>query len=367
MSGAADGARRPRRWWFVVRKYPPAVGGMELLSYNVVSRLSARHPVTVVPMRARAWMLPWFLVSSAARVTIACLRGDIGLLHVGDPVLAPLALIARLFGIPCSVTLHGLDVVYERGVYPLWRGVFLRGFDAYIAISEATRDAALRIHIPADRIHVIGIGIDVPAEVAQSTTRDTSIILFVGRLVRRKGLGWFVAEVLPVLAARYADLKLVVLGDGPERAAIAEMAISRNVGDRIVWLGKRSDAEKATWFAKAGVCVMPNIVVHGDMEGFGIVALEAAAAGCPVVAANLEGLRDAVTDGESGVLAPSGDGPAWISAVHALLSDARLNAAFGRRARDHVRLTRRWAPIVDAYYEVLSRTAKHGGGKRFSA
>ena len=185
MSGDADGARRPGRWWFVVRKYPPAVGGMELLSYNVVSRLSARHPVTVIPMRAPAWALPWFLISSAARVTLACLRRDIALLHVGDPVLAPLALIARLFGIPPSITLHGLDVVYERGVYPLWRRMFLRGFDAHIAISEATREAALRVHIPAERIHVIGIGVDVPPEVAHFSARDTSIILFVGRLVRR--------------------------------------------------------------------------------------------------------------------------------------------------------------------------------------
>jgi phosphatidylinositol alpha-1,6-mannosyltransferase len=363
MSGAADDARRPRRWWFVVRKYPPAVGGMELLSYNVVSRLSARHPVTVVPMRARAWMLPWFLVSSAARVTIACLRGDIALLHVGDPVLAPLALIARLFGIPCSVTLHGLDVVYERGVYPLWRRVFLRGFDAYIAISEATRDAALRIHIPADRIHVIGIGIDVPREVAHSTTRDTSIILFVGRLVRRKGLGWFVAEVLPVLATRYADLKLVVLGDGPERAAIAEMAISRNVGDRIVWLGKRSDAEKATWFAKAGVCVMPNIVVHGDMEGFGIVALEAAAAGCPVVAADLEGLRDAVTDGESGALVRSGDAKQWVAALTPYLCDGATNVEIGNRARRYVQAHRSWDTVIDAYERVLQGILQSRGNR----
>lgn len=353
MSGAADAERRTRRWWFVVRKYPPAVGGMELLSYNVVSRLSARDPVTVLPMRTPAWTLPWFFLSSAARVTFACLRGDIALLHVGDPVLAPLALIARLFGIPCSVTLHGLDIVYPHGVYPLWRRVFLRGFDAYIAISEATRDAALRVHIPAERIHVIGIGIDVAPEVAHSIARDTSVILFVGRLVRRKGLGWFVAEVLPALASRYRDLKLVVIGDGPERAAIAEAAMSHNVADRIVWLGKRSDAEKTDWFAKAGVCVMPNIVVRGDMEGFGIVALEAAAAGCPVVAADLEGLRDAVKDGESGVLLRPGDASQWIAALTPYVAGRATHAEIGVRARRYVQEHRSWDTVIDAYERVL--------------
>ena len=365
MSGAAAGARRPPRWWFVVRKYPPAVGGMELLSYNVVSRLSARRPVTVVAMRTRAWTLPWFLVSSAVRVALASLRGDIALLHVGDPVLAPLALIARLFGVPCSVTLHGLDVVYDRGIYPLWRRVFLRGFDAYIAISAATRDAALRAHVPAERIHVVGIGIDVTPGATQSTLRDTSVILFVGRLVRRKGLGWFVAEVLPSLASRYRDLRLVVLGDGPERAPIVEIARSRNVADRIVWLGVSSDAEKAHWFAKAGVCVMPNVVVRGDMEGFGIVALEAAAAGCPVVAADLEGLRDAVTDGESGVLVRSGDAHQWIVALEPYLANAATNAEIGARARRYVQAQRGWDEVIDAYERVLQGIVRsHGDDAR---
>jgi phosphatidylinositol alpha-1,6-mannosyltransferase len=276
-------------------------------------------------------------------------------------VLAPLALVARLFRIPCSITLHGLDVVYDRGVYPLWRRVFLRGFDAYIAISQATRDAALRVGIPAERVHVIGIGIDVAPEVAQSTMRDPSIILFVGRLVRRKGLAWFVAEVLPTLALRYNDLKLVVLGDGPERAAIAEVAMSHKVADRIIWLGKRSDAEKAHWFAKAGVCVMPNIIIRGDMEGFGIVALEAAAAGCPVVAADLEGLRDAVTDGESGALVRPGDAKQWIAALTPYVTNGAGNAEIGARARRYVQAQRGWDTVIDAYERVLQGIVRRRG------
>ena len=364
MKGASsDASREPRKWWFVVRKYPPAIGGMELLSFNVVSRLATRHPIEVLPMRAPAWMLPWFIVSSAVRLVWACVKGDIELLHVGDPVLAPLALVAKIFGIPCSVTIHGLDIVYERGFYPLWRRMFLRGFGAYICISEATRLAALRLHVPHDRIHVIGVGIDVAREVPEPIARDLSVVLFVGRLVRRKGVAWFVAEVLPTLALRHPDLQFVVLGEGPERDAIAASAMAHGVGDRIVWLGARGDDEKASRFATAAVCVMPNIAVAGDMEGFGIVALEAAAAGCPVVAADLEGLRDAVTDGQSGILVPSADGPAWIRAVDALLVDSHFNAEFGRKAHDHVRRTRGWAPIVDAYFNVLNRTAAKDGEK----
>jgi len=354
---SSDDSRQRGKWWFVVRKYPPAIGGMELLSFNVVSRLSARHPVEVLPMRTPGWMLPWFIVSSAFRVGWACVKGDVALLHVGDPVLAPLALVARSLGIPCSVTIHGLDIVYERGVYPLWRKFFVRGFDAYICISEATRLAALRLQIPRDRIHVIGVGIDVVEQPSSPVARDSTVILFVGRLVRRKGVAWFVAEVLPALATRHPDVKLVVLGDGPERRAIAASATAHGVGDRIVWLGARGDDEKASRFATAAVCVMPNIAVAGDMEGFGIVALEAAAAGCPVVASDLEGLRDAIADGESGALVAAGNVDAWVHAIEARLSDPEFNNRLGERARRHVLSERGWDRIIDAYERVLAHIA----------
>src|SRR4029079_10963982 len=98
-----------------------------------------------------------------------------------------------------------------------------------------------------------GVGIDVPGGVPEPIARDFSVVLFVGRLVRRKGVAWFVAEVLPALATRHPDVKLVVLGDGPERRAIAASATAHGVGDRIVWLGARGDDEKASRFATAAV------------------------------------------------------------------------------------------------------------------
>jgi glycosyltransferase involved in cell wall biosynthesis len=270
-------------------------------------------------------------------------------------VLAPIALVARLFVIPCSVTIHGLDILYDKALYRLWRRVFLRGFRAYICISEATRLAAQRLHIPPQRIHVIGVGIDAVDRSGVQPERDMNTVLFVGRLVRRKGLSWFVTDVLPALASRYPDVRLIVLGDGPERASVASAAKLHGVAERIEWLGAAGDDEKELWFSKAAVCVMPNVVVASDMEGFGIVALEAAAAGCPVVASDLEGLRDAVTDGESGMLVRSGDAGAWLAALDERLGDSRINAALGDRARCHVRRARGWGPIIDAYEEVLSQ------------
>jgi phosphatidylinositol alpha-1,6-mannosyltransferase len=331
---------------------------MERLAFEVTSRLAARRTVEIVPMRPRPWALPLFMFTSALRIAVASARGELALLHIGDPVLAPLAVVARLFSIPTSVTLHGLDVIYAGVGYPPLRRLFLRRFDRYICISEATRRAAIEHGVPAERITVIGIGVDVPVVAADPVPRDMNCVLFVGRLVRRKGLEWFVSDVMPALASRFPQLKMVVLGDGPERARIAGAAAAAGIEQRIVWLGSQDDDAKMHWMARAAVCVMPNIAVPNDMEGFGIVALEAAAAGCPVVASDIEGLQDAVSDGESGSLVPPENARAWLGAIDALLADAVVNRRTGERAQAHVRAHRGWGPIVDAYDRVLSDVSR---------
>ena len=336
------------RWWFITRKYPPAVGGMERLSYELMTRMSLRRPTAEVILRRRAWTLPFFMATAAARLVAGCVRGEVAFVHLSDGVLAPLALIARLFRVPVGVTLHGLDVVYDTLAYRAWRNAFLRGFDLYVCNSEATCAAARGIGLPSARLRVIGIGVDAPSA-SHEAARETDCLLFVGRLVRRKGLAWFVRQVLPALAQVRPRLRLVVLGDGPERDAIVASARDAGVTDRVVWPASRDDATKAHWLGRATLCVMPNVPVRGDMEGFGIVALEAAAAGCPVVAADLEGLREAVAEGRAGTLAPAQDASAWIRAISELLDDPARRDQAAENARRHVARHFQWDSIVDAY------------------
>jgi glycosyltransferase involved in cell wall biosynthesis len=167
---------------------------------------------------------------------------------------------------------------------------------------------------------------------------------------------------MPRLVQRRGSLQLVVIGDGPERRAIEDAAAAAGIADRLVWLGAADDDAKAHWMAHAAVCIMPNVVVPGDIEGFGIVALEAAAAGCPVVASDIEGLRDAIAHGESGNLVQPGDAPSWLAAIDGLLADAATNGRSGERARSHVRAHRRWEPIVDAYDRALTSVAREPSG-----
>lgn len=341
------------RWWFVTRKYPPAIGGMERLSYELTTRMAQRRPITVIAMRRRAWALPMFITAAAWRLLLASARGEVDVVHLSDGVLAPLALIPRAFRIPVAVTLHGLDVVCAGIAYRVWRTTFLRRFDAYVCNSPATREAAAAAGLSRPDLHVIGIGVDVPADVPPSR-REPECLLFVGRLVRRKGLAWFVREVLPALAAEKPGLRLVILGDGPEREAVIAGAREAGVAERLSWPALRDDTQKAAWFARATLCIMPNIAVPGDMEGFGMVALEAAAAGCLVVGADIEGVRHALAHGRAGVLLPSQDAAAWARAIRDWLDDPVQRERAADDARRYVAQCCRWDDVVDAYERLFA-------------
>ena len=203
MSGLSRHRVAQREVWFVTRKYPPDVGGMERLSFEMTSRLAARRPACLLVKQSTRLRLPGFIVWAAWRVLNASVQKRVSVLHVGDPVLSPLAVFARAFGVPTIVTIHGLDVVYPRAFYRAYLRCFLRGFTVYVCISEAARSAAVAAGVPADRTRVIGVGMDVTPAEGRADLREKDRLLFIGRLVPRKGLAWFVRDVLPRLVTSY--------------------------------------------------------------------------------------------------------------------------------------------------------------------
>jgi len=253
------------------------------------------------------------------------------------------------------VTVHGLDVTFAKPLYRLWLLAFFRNLDAYICISAAARAAAIARGAPASRTNTVGIGV-VSTESA-GVIRDPNLLLFVGRLVRRKGLEWFVQQVLPQLAASRPEIRLAIIGAGPERAAIQRAGAASGVDQRIQWLGVLPDDARSVWFRRAAVCILPNVRVQNDIEGYGVVALEAAAEGCPVVAADLEGLRDAIVDGEAGQLVVSGDREAWAATIVELLDDPVRAVALGMRAQAWVRTERTWDAVCDRYEAIFDAVA----------
>jgi phosphatidylinositol alpha-1,6-mannosyltransferase len=180
------------------------------------------------------------------------------------------------------------------------------------------------------------------------TSHPGRILLTVGRLVPRKGVAFFVSQVLPRLMERRGDWVYLIVSDGPEYGAI-EATIQDQGLDKVVrMLGQVPNDELQAAYAMADLFVMPNVPVAGNSEGFGIVSLEARASGLPVVASSLEGIGDSFTSEDDGILVPPKDVEAFVAAIdHLLKTKSTLEARLRRRRR--VESHYGWTHVAEEY------------------
>ena len=353
--------------WLLTRKHPPSVGGMQQLSFHLVSGLRALRPVTVVAWRRGQWGLPIFFLVAFARLLPALLFKRVSVLHLGDPALSALAFLPKLFGVPVVVTVHGLDITWPARIYQLYlRLFFWRRMDTYVAISRHVRDALLAAGIKPEQVLVIGLGADdLPAHAPEPGLEDRfahrhPVLLAVGRLVERKGMNWFLQSVAPAWLARHPAATIVIAGDGPLRPTLEATINALGLQSQVELLGPVSESRKAWLFDRCDLVLMPNLDLPGDAEGFGLVALEAGRAGCWVVAADLQGLRDSVTEGCNGTRLEAGNAEAWSHALDTLCGDREALLRLGDQARQFVAARFSWAAMAASYDRLFRSLESHG-------
>lgn len=346
--------------WIVTRKHPPAVGGMEELSFQTARQLARRRPVRLISWGHSQRWLPLFAAYATLRLLGGLLRRRVSILLLGDPVLAVLGWLSSAFGVPVICVVHGLDLTWRNSAYQAYlRTFFWRRIDGFICISRHTAELVRRRGVTDARIFVVPVGVAAPSQIAPAQLDGDPVLLFVGRLVARKGAAWFVREVLPELLRAHPQLRLVLVGDGPERRAIEVAARDSVASGRVTIAGGVDDRTKWSLYARCDAVVVPNVSIDGDVEGFGIVAIEAGAAGKPVFAADLEGLRDAVTDDVNGWRLPPQDAGAWRAALLLRLKDRRQLVAQGDAAREHVARNYDWESIGARYAAIVDRFESH--------
>jgi glycosyltransferase involved in cell wall biosynthesis len=234
-------------------------------------------------------------------------------------------------------------------------GVF-RQVRAWIALSRAQRDLHVEMGVPADRIHVVPHFFEPRAVLAAEPGRD---VLFLGRLSREKG----VRELLrawKLVAAGGA--KLLIAGDGPERAALEEQARSDALTN-VEFLGFLDEAGRDSAWSRAAFSVVPSIW----QEPLGLVVYEAWERGRPVVVSRVGGLDDMVDDGVNGLKVSPGDEPALAAAISSLLADpakVREMGVAGLRKLGERRSRSRWLEdVVRVLDDVLGPVT---GGERIA-
>lgn len=278
--------------------------------------------------------------------------------HFGTDGLKMLNL-ARALRLPLITHLRGYDVTRSRAAllasgrpgwsrYALQRKRLMEQGDLFLAVSDALRRKAVALGYPAKRTRTHYNGVDLDRFQPGKRPREPGTILHIGRLVEKKGT----ADLLAALAGM-AGVRLVVIGDGPLRAALQRQA--GELGVKAQFLGAQNVGEVAEWMRRATLLAAPSVTARdGDAEGLPNVVVEGAACGIPVVATRHSGIPEAVEDGETGFLVKEGDRAALAARIKALLDAADLRREMGFAARalamerfDRVRQAERLEAIYD--------------------
>jgi len=276
-------------------------------------------------------------------------------------IIAPL--IKYRVSVPMVAICHGRDVVLPN---PLYQQIMVKAFDyleGIIAVSRATEKKCIERGADPYKTTVLPNGVsqdyfgnlldknearnklhalfDIPKS-------DQKILLTVGRFVKRKGHEWFIREVMPKL-----DEKVIYLtiGDGPEAENIKKLAETDLFNDRVFLLGQQPDEILKYAYAAADVFVMPNIPVNGDMEGFGIVLLEANMTRTPVIATDIEGIKDVIAQGQNGYRVSVLDADEFARKLHQVLNNELEQ--FSEQTRTYVREQFSWQQLTQQYLEYL--------------
>jgi glycosyltransferase involved in cell wall biosynthesis len=250
------------------------------------------------------------------------------------------AVLLRLTGlrIPVTVIAHGTDIANQNGLLrrTLLRAV-LQGTDV-VACSRFTAGLVAERGIPSVRVANLGSS---PVRSAGAERAEVPTVLMAGRLVRRKGYDK-VIEAVAQLALRFPTLQLIVVGDGPDRARLESLVRELDIDAIVHFQGRASDEELAAWYERAWCFAMPNRTEGTDVEGFGLVFLEAALHGTPSIGGRDSGAEDAIADGVSGYIVDGRDTAAVRIALDRLLSDRDLVERLGRAAKERVERDFTW-------------------------
>lgn len=323
----------------VSRNLPPMIGGMEKLNWHMADELSQYCNLTIIgpaqaeiskPLKAKfigTKLTPlWhFLISTIWLTYITAKKTKPDIILAGSGLSALATLIAsRLSGAKSAVYVHGLDIAVDHPIYKLIWLPAIKNMDLIIANSRATAELVKKIGVFDERIHIVHPGVSRPKETPNISDIENfrkshqlekqSILLSVGRLTHRKGLIEFVSQSLPIIIKQQPNTVLLVIGSSPNNSlhakevspgTVLQAARKANVEKNIKFIGAIDERNLALAFQTSSTHIFPIREISGDPEGFGMVAIEAAAHGIPTIAFSTGGVVDAVKEGESGFLVES--------------------------------------------------------------
>lgn len=351
---------------FLTRKFPPQKGGMETFSYQLTQQYPGPKYVIARGKKQRdiIWVIPALTLQGIKQSSTAAVY------HLGDLVLAPVALFLKLFtSVPIVATVHGLELTFRNSLLKWLIRISLSSIDHFVAVSNNTALMLEQWGIPRDKISVIVHGAISKSSIHHTSARkklcdtlqfseaecsERFVLLSVGRLVKRKGVEWFIRNVMPQLKT-HASMKplYLIVSTGPEKDSIEKSITELGLVDYVRLLGNTNNDLLQNLYEGSDVFIMPNISVQNDVEGFGFVAIEAAMNELPVVASNIEGIPDAIHDGKNGKLVEASNPQSFRDAIESWFEHSETRTQFGKSAREYTIKKFSWKDRAQEYKELF--------------
>lgn len=345
---------------FITRKFPPDIGGMQKQNYGLYKALCRYFKIELISMGKNQFNLVWFLPYSFLKSIFISNKMDGFIL--GDGLLAPVGYFIKKFTnkkVYCVI--HGLDVTYNNILYQHFIPKYLNELDKLICVSNNTIDECVKRCIERKKCHFIpnGIEINKNPQISKDKSREIiekkfnldlknkKVIITIGRLRKRKGVYWFLENVVNNIQG---DFIYLIIGNGKEENRIRSV-----LNEKSKLLTNVNEKDKEHIYNISDVFVMPNIMVQGDVEGFGIVAIEAAILGVPIIASNIEGIKEAIFGGKNGFLVKEKDIKGFVNKVEEIFNmDKGVLENFKEKQVKFTKDKFNWERIGKEYYEVLS-------------
>lgn len=361
--------RRLAQRFTVVAVVPDAPGadpsglfeGVQVIRYRYAPRrlqtlVNNGGIATNLKLHPWKWLLlPGFVLGQwiAARRIVRHQRVDVMHAHW----LVPQGLVARWLRRPYLVTSHGGDLFGLRGaLLAALKRYVARYAAAMTVVSHAMQDEARRLRIQAPALSVEPMGVDMkghftPAELPRSTDE----LLFVGRLVAKKGLR-FLLQAMPLIVAQRPSVRLTIVGFGPEEPALRRQVDALGLAREVRFEGAVPQDRLPGLYRRAALFVAPFVSdSSGDQEGLPVALMEAIGCGCPVVVGKVQGLVDLLGEEADAICVDPTDASALANAVLDSLADpgqAQIRAAAIRaNAVEWVD----WEAVAKRYGDLLMR------------
>lgn len=323
----------------------------------------------MLPNMKRYWyarfLMPLLIISEFWNTMRIVKRDKIDAIHAHwiVPQGFVAAIVKKLTGVPYIVTAHAGDVFPLRNPILKWFGkVSLKNTFYCTVNSNATKQAVVDV-ARIDNVDIIPMGVDL--EAFSPKKKDASIrkklgvegefILTVGRMAEKKGFRYLI-EAMPLILEKLPKAKLVLIGDGPDKQMLEELARKLKLESSVIFAGKVTHKELENWYPTADVFVLPSIIAKGgDTEGLGVVFLEAIASGTPIIGSNVGGIPDIIKHGETGLLVEQKNTKELAGAVVRILTDGKLNRHVTTNAIKFVRENFTWDIVADKFAEMIRK------------